>query len=294
MSLSDCTESSVKREMHMSTEDIAQLIKDCQSGERAKQISAMFALSELEAIEAIPVIIGVLLSDKDEDVREDAALVLRFLGDQQPLPDTVGPALLKALDDTAAGVRCNAADTLGYLHYLPAISRLRNLLHRDPAGLVRASAAEALGRLEDEASIPDLQQAITDPDPQVQWDAVIALGQFIQSPMIAPFVATHLSNERLDPVVKAELLALSYRLGHRSHLRDLLALLSQAKDNDLTTNILTVLIDLTDKVPPADFLEEEQTAIQSTLQKVQFNHPSLRSDVERVRHNLEVAKNIDE
>lgn len=120
----------------------------------------------------------------------------------------------------------------------------------------------------------------------MQWDAVIALGQFIQWPTIAPFVATHLSNEGLDPAVKAELLALSYRLGHRSDLQDLLILLSQADDEDVATNILMVLLDLTGKVPSADFLEEERTAIQNALQKFQFNHPSLLSDIERVRRNL--------
>lgn len=270
----------------MSTEDITQSINDCQSVDPIKRSKAIYALNELEATEAIPVIIHLLSSDPDKEVRADAAFVLRFLGVQQP--EVAGPALLKALDGDDEKVRTHAAESLGYLQYLPAASRLRTLLHTDSDWAVRASAAEALGHLKDEASVPDLQQAIADPDPQVQRYAVTALGQFIESPMVAPLIATQLSDEQKDPIVKAELLALSYRLGHQPHLQDLLTMLAgldKEDDYEIATDVLMVLIDLTGENPPAD-LKEHQTAIQATLQKVQLHHPSLQSDIERVRQNL--------
>ena len=219
----------------MSTEDINQSINDCQSVDPIKRSEAIYALNELEAIEAIPVIIHLLSSDTNNEVRADVAFVLRFLSVQQT--EVAGPALLKALDDDDAKVRTHAEESLGYLQYLPAASRLRTLLHTDSRDwAVRASAAEALGHLKDEASVPDLQQAIADPDPQVQRYAITALSQFIESPMVAPLVTAQLSYEQKDPIVKTELLALSYRLGHQPHLQDLLTMLAGLdKEDDYET-----------------------------------------------------------
>ncbi|MBV9614943.1 MAG: HEAT repeat domain-containing protein [Ktedonobacteraceae bacterium] len=281
----------------MSTEDLTQLIKDCQSGDPEKQNAAIFALDESEVLEALPVLLHLLLSDPDKTVRANVAFTLAILDEQEPQPATLGPALLKALDDDGEKVRARAAGSLGYLHYLPAAHRLRGLLHNDSAWFVRLEAAQALGRLGDEASIPDLQQAVTDSDPQMQREGVIALGQFIDSPPVAPFVAAALAGEVQDLTVKAELLALSYRLGHRSHLQDLLALFDQAKDDDLATNtvedydelatnLIEVLMELTDKKTGASIPPEDKAAIQKTLQKTQRTHPSLLSDIERIRRHL--------
>jgi len=46
----------------------------------------------------------------------------------------------------------------------------------DKAALVRASAAEALGRIADASATHPLRKALTDPDPGVRWHAVHALG----------------------------------------------------------------------------------------------------------------------
>lgn len=270
----------------MSTEEITQLINDSQSGDPTKQNAAIFALNELEAVEAIPVLIDLLLSDPDKTVRANTAFILKLLGDQQPRPEALGPALLKALDDDDEKVRTGAAESLGYLQYLPATHRLRKMLHSDPAWFGRSAAAEALGNLIDEASIPDLQHATTDPDLRVQRYAVIALGKFIDVPTVAPFVAASLSGEVHDPTVKAELLALSYRLGYRSHIYDLLALLEQNEDYEQVTDLIEVLLDLTDPQLRADIPQEDKDAILRTLQGTQFLHPSFLTDIERIRRNL--------
>ncbi len=270
----------------MSAEEITQLIQDCQSGDPEKQNAAIFALDEPEVLEALPVLIHLLLSDPDKTVRANVAFTLAILDDQQPQPATLGPALLKALDDDHEKVRSNAAESLGYLHFFPARGRLQSLLQNDFTWFVRASAAEALGRLADEGSIPDLQRAITDPDPRVQRYVVNALGQFLEVPTVAPFITAHLFDETQDLTVKAELLALSYRLGHRSYLQDLLTLLDQAEDYELATNLIEVLMDLTDEKTLATIPQEDKAAIQTALQKAQLTHPSLLSDIERIRRNL--------
>ncbi|MBV9616330.1 MAG: HEAT repeat domain-containing protein [Ktedonobacteraceae bacterium] len=274
----------------MSAEEITHLIQDCQSGDPEKQNAAIFALDEPEVLETLPVLIHLLLSDPDKTVRANVAFTLAILDEQEPQPATLGPALLKALYDDDAKVRNNAADSLGYLHYLPAAGRLRSLLQSDPAWFVRASAAEALGRLTDEGSIPDLQRAITDPDPRVQRYAVIAFGQFLNASTVSPFVEAQLSNNIQDLTVKSELLALSYRLGHQSHLGDLLAILDQTDDYDLASNLLEVLIDLTDRKLLVNIPPEDKDAILTTLQKVELAHPSLLSDIGRIRRNLELPR----
>ncbi len=301
----------------MTIEDTTQLIKDCQSGNPQKQVAAIeaigelkvveatpilihllstdpdqnvrsstiYALNELEAVEAIPVLIHLLSSDSDQNVREAAAFILRFIGEGQLQLYPIGPALMNALNDDNESVRSNAVESLGYLYYPLAASRIRELLHTDAAWFVRASAAEALGRMHDEASLVDLEQAITDSDPQVQRYVVVALGQFLNSPIVAPLAAKRLGNGQLDSVVKAELLALSYRLGQRSRLQDLLVMLDQAEDYEVATEILMVLVDLTGENPPVD-LKSHQTVIQTILQQFLLRHPSLQSDVKRVQENL--------
>ena len=301
----------------MTTEHITQLIKDCQSGDPQKQVAAIralarleafeakpalihllssdpnkkvrsaaiYALNELEAVEAIPVLIHHLLADPDSDVRTSAAFILKFLGEDQLQAYPIAPALLNALNDDHETVRDKAIEALGSFHYLPATSRMRELLHTDTAWFVRASAAEALGRMHDEASLADLEQAIDDPDPRVQRYVIIALSQFLDAPSVAPLVAQQLTRWRLDPIVKAELFALSYRLGQLSHIQNLLTMLDQAQDSEVATEILMVLVDLTGENPPPD-LKNHQAQIQALLQRFLLRHPYLQSDVKRVLDNL--------
>lgn len=270
----------------MSTEEIERLIKESQSGNPKKQREAIFELNELEAVEAIPVFIDLLLSDPDKTIRADVAFLLSSLGDQQPQPEALGPALLQALDDEDGSVRTTAAEALGDLQYHLAVQRLRKMLHSDPVWFGRSAAAEALGKLADEASIPDLQSAMTDPDPKVQRYVVIALGKFLDVPTVAPFIATSLSGDVHDPTVKAELLALSYRLGHHSHIHDLLALLEQNEDYEQVTALIEVLLDLTDPQLRVSIPQRDKDAILTTLQGTQLLHPSFLTDIERIRRNL--------
>ena len=265
----------------MNTEDIARCLEELQSADPDKRIEALNALHNLETPLEVPISIDLIVSDPDPEVRAEAAFLLRSLSEA----GTAGPPLLQALDDEYRMVRSNAAETVGYLHYTPAIGRLRTLLHTDAYWFVRAAAAEALGRLKDEASIPDLQQAIGDQNVKVQRAVVIALGQFIASPDLAPCVEKNLAQEQVDPVVRAELLSISYRLGHQAHLHDLLELLQQIDDYEQVSEILTVLVELIEEKPVPD-LKNHQAAIEAALQKFQLKHPYFRSDVKRIQKNL--------
>ncbi|GCE14996.1 HEAT repeat domain-containing protein [Tengunoibacter tsumagoiensis] len=260
-------------------------IQATKSEDSSTRIEALYTLNELEYSEIAPLLLHLLSTDPDKDVRAEAAFLLRSLGHQSSLLPTVGPPLLAALTDGDEKVRNNAAETLGFLQYEVATGPLQNLLKADPFWFVRSSAAEALGRLGDPGSIPALLHASSDSELEVQRSAIQALGQFLHDPKIAPFVTSALLDEKKDPLIKAELSSLSYRLGHQSHLYALLALLSETNDYEFMSNVLMILSDLVEKSSLFD-LTTDQEGIHSTLQDILHKEPSLHSDIERITQML--------
>ncbi|GCE12528.1 HEAT repeat domain-containing protein [Tengunoibacter tsumagoiensis] len=269
----------------MNNPEVQKYIQAAKSEESSARIEAIYALNELEYSEIIPLLLKLLSTDSDKEVRAEAAFLLRSLGNKSSLLSTVGPALLDALTDLDEKVRNNAAETLGFLQYEAATHPLQNLLEADPFWFVRSSAAEALGRLGNPGSIPVLLQAMSDSELEVQRYVVQALGQFLHAPEIAPFVAAAVLDEDKNPLIKAELFALSYRLGHQSHLHALLTLFSETDDYELISNLLMVLSDLVEKSSVFD-LKADRDKIHSTLQDILLKEPSLQSDIERITQML--------
>jgi len=153
----------------------------------------------------MPSLLQALHSDQSTR-RASAADILGLLGDGEAvLP------LCQALDDPDVLVRCSAAEALGYLQDQTASAPLLLVLtNRQEVALVRRAAAQSLGRLkarEAGRALADclrnrnehplvrraaagslgqipfaeateaLRLALNDPDPQVRWNAVWALGQ---------------------------------------------------------------------------------------------------------------------
>ena len=84
------------------------------------------------------------------------------------------PALIKALHDRDTLVRAMAAEALGKLAdhraSLPLVERLK-----DSSDLVRANALRALGRIGNPLALSYLVSALTDPEPDVQVAAIEGL-----------------------------------------------------------------------------------------------------------------------
>jgi len=113
----------------------------------------------------------VLATDSQEQVRQAAAFSLRQIED----PGATD-ALGKALKDSSPNVRILALTGLG--HYKDASKgRLVEAMCQDKSVEVRRTAVFVLGRLEDRASVPTLEQLLkTDPDGAVRAGAAQALG----------------------------------------------------------------------------------------------------------------------
>jgi HEAT repeat protein len=133
----------------------------------------------------------------DPQMRRDAAVALDVVGGGWwHFPDggtkldlrPALPALLRALQDSDAGVRAWAAQDISDMGAAAAaaVPGLRAMLHRsDPES--RGNACRALGDMGSAArgSLPDLRRALEDPSPEVRQaarDAIASIGRTAPSP----------------------------------------------------------------------------------------------------------------
>ncbi|MGW3987979.1 HEAT repeat domain-containing protein [Streptomyces sp. NPDC004830] len=91
----------------------------------------------------------------DEQHRALAVELLGLIKDRRALP-----ALSVALHDPAAMVRAAAAAALGRVGEPAAVTALTTIVRTDPSGRVAAAAAEALGLIGDESAVPALEQTL--------------------------------------------------------------------------------------------------------------------------------------
>lgn len=89
--------------------------------------------------------------------------------------ETAVPALIKALDDPAIGVRASAADALGKIGSPEAGEAVWRRLQREPEESVRQMLILALGATGYRAAIPFLLSALKDPSPVIRGCAARAL-----------------------------------------------------------------------------------------------------------------------
>jgi len=263
----------------MDEHTIETLLEACKSGDPMHQVAAIIELIKLHAdivaLELVP-----LLSSPDENVREESARALGYLGQKDVA--VVGPALLKALNDSEELVREEAAEALGTLGYTPAVQHLKSLLHNDPSWLVRASAAEALGNFADSSITSDLEQALHDEYEPVRAYSATSLG-LVATPDFLPQLEGYIGSENsLD--VKTELLGASYRLGATTNMLQLLDVLETA-DEDHAMVIFNNLQDLTGWKPPTS-LRNDALHIREVLTKVVQRIPRLRTHAEEIENNL--------
>ena len=100
------------------------------------------------------------------------ALALGRLGD----PVGLAP-LVAALDDADTETRIHAAWGLGTLGDTTAVPALAQSARDDPDSGVRKMAVHALGVLPSSDAKPALHAALGDPEPDVRWNAALALAQ---------------------------------------------------------------------------------------------------------------------
>ncbi len=237
----------------MSQPSIELLLEDCQSGDPSKQTPAIMKLRDLEAFEAIPVLIN-LLTASEENVRGCAVEALGLIGSREI--ETVGSALIISLEDPEALIRSDALEALSRLRYIPAMELTTILLRSDPDWVVRATAAEILADLAETGNpevLVALDLALDDPIDSVRSYAACSIGLLGEaSPELLSNLQIYLSSEE-SLSTKAEILAARYRLGADDDLNKLLELLNDA-DEHLAGIILNILEDLAERKTPKTFV----------------------------------------
>jgi HEAT repeat protein len=248
----------------METRDIPELLALCRTGSVEEQCRAIVELEELQAREAVPVLLE-LVSSMDRGVRANVAAALGKLG----MCEVVAPTLLALLGDPESLVRGNAIQSLSELRCLECVPQVRQCLASDPDPLVRLQAAEALGSQMDGASLPYLRSALEDEDEGVRAYAAEALGQ-LGDPAVMLDLRTHVEREQ-SLRVKASLLGALYQLGDDGALADLLVLVDGLDDQTAAT-VLNLAAELT-RAPHAALLR-------SKLQALKALRPGLMAEAE--------------
>jgi HEAT repeat protein len=153
--------------------------------ERSIRLRAIWALGQLRAASALPLLTGILESTASVPEKRKAAEALGQIGDEGALD-----SLIIALQfDTNEGVRSSAAEALGTLNDRRALNMLIRALTSDAAPVVRASAAKALEWMGDPAAVDALLGALADGSTDVRFRALEALRRLHDARAVEPLRA---------------------------------------------------------------------------------------------------------
>lgn len=106
----------------------------------------------------------------DPMVRMYLALAMGRTGKQE-----FGPVLIEGLDDEDMGSRLAAIKALGILRYEPGVNHVRKYIQDSYSNEEKLAAIITLGALGDSSVITELQKLLEDEEPNIRWDAAIAL-----------------------------------------------------------------------------------------------------------------------
>jgi HEAT repeat protein len=162
------------------------------------------------------------------------------------------------------------------------VGRVKALLLTDPDPTVRATAAEALGDLGDASALPELELALRDWDGPVRGYAAASIG-LLGSPAMLPKLQAYLEAEAL-PLVRGDLHGARYRLGSRSDLDGLLALLEAASEDDAVIFLNALHFLCSREVPP--HLLDDAERIRAVVTALSQRAPILSGETDRIAARL--------
>ena len=108
----------------------------------------------------------------DPMVRMYLALAMGRTGEQE-----FGPTLIEGLKDEDEGSRLAAIKALGILRYVPSANQVKKFIQESSSNEEKLAAAITLGSLGDTSVISELQNLLEDEEPNIRWDAAIALAK---------------------------------------------------------------------------------------------------------------------
>lgn len=220
-------------------------------------------------------ILLTLLDSRAPHVREAA---LKALAERSEVLGRI--AARAALEDTCDLVRNASAEILGEVGTRQDVRRLTHAL-QDADWVVRASAADSLGRIGGKAALPVLKKATTqDANPIVRRDAAFALSYAGQEAVV-PDLEQALAQETQEQA-KVGLLGALYVLGRQERLPALLGLL-QSEDSSVRHAVINSLSEI---VRP----ENKEQAIQAVHDMLKHeSNPGLKIDAQKAIEILSSA-----
>ena len=112
----------------------------------------------------------------DPMVRTYMALAMGRTGQQK-----YGPTLMNGMNDKDKGSRLAAIKALGLLGYTPAVNGIQKFTAENFSNAEKLAATIALGNIGEKSIIPILQKLLDDEEPNIRWDAAIALAKLEDS-----------------------------------------------------------------------------------------------------------------
>ena len=161
-------------------------LTDIQIGSATKRWQSAYELSKLLSNpELVPTDEGFknkMVSIYEHSIHDDPmvrtymALAMGRTGQQE-----YGPTLMEGMNDQDKVSRLAAIKALGLLAYAPAVNGIQEFAAKKYSNAERLATAIALGNMGDKSTIPILQKLLDDEEPNIRWDAAIALAKLEDS-----------------------------------------------------------------------------------------------------------------
>ena len=164
------------------TDDAAELLNQVKIGSASKRWQSAFELAKVfntpEKIPADPSFKNQMVSAYNHSIHDDP-LVRAYLALAMGVTrdEFYSDALLIGLDDEDREARLAATQAGGMIGTKKATAKLQDLVSKSDYPDERLAATIALGLIGDEKSIPFLKDLLEDEEPNIQWDAAIALAK---------------------------------------------------------------------------------------------------------------------
>ena len=161
-------------------------LTDIQIGSATKRWQAAFELSKLlshpEIVPTDEDFKNKMISIYEHSIHDNPmvrtymALAMGRTGQQE-----YGPILMEGMNDEDMESRLAAIKALGLLGYTPAVNGIQKFTSENFSNAERLAATIALGNMGDKSLIPMFQKLLDDEEPNIRWDAAIALAKLEDS-----------------------------------------------------------------------------------------------------------------
>ena len=161
-------------------QDPQHLLNNIKSGSLTKRWQSAYELSNLmkdtEKIPTDDLFVNQMISMYEKSIYDDSrvrtylALAMGQTGNEK-----FGDVLVNSLDDDNLENRIAVIKSLGMIKYLPSVKKLNNLVGSDANVQERLAAVISLGEISDASSKNFLIPLLEDEEPNIRWDAAIAL-----------------------------------------------------------------------------------------------------------------------